>query len=137
MMSSDDEVIVNASAIKEENLAMMACPLTPSPIWEGQTQRVPDLQQFYGDRTDGGSGIVTGTDLIHCVPTYQAYLPFCPPASGVGQSYGLAGLGFNGFGSGSGPGLTSTSLSLETGSPNKENRLPPTPEDSDHGGKSS
>jgi len=188
-----------SSPVKEETLAM-ACPLTPSPIWEGQTQRVPDLQLYgshhhhhshNGVSLGGGSGgggsssssggigstssglshggsnnnsngerdshgnVVSGTDLIHCVPTYQPYLPFCPTTSNnngaspsaihsTNHPHHLYAPGF-GFTMGlahpaSGHHHTHTHHTgfhmqmSDSGSPNKENRLPPTPE-SDTGGK--
>lgn len=89
-------------------LGMTTCPLTPSPVWEGQTQRVPDLGggmnavvtqhlvqnhlgrggdgsgaqgEFGGDRDRDLSGYSSNgsSELIHCVPTY---LPF-----GTGEYY--------------------------------------------------
>jgi len=120
--------------MKDDSSGMMTCPLTPSPIWEGPSQRVPDIQ-FYSDASSTGmlAGVGT-TEMVHCVPTYHPYLSFCASSSSSGglnpgSAYSL-GLGYYGTGGG----LTTGPIMLETGSPNKENRLPPTPESSDHDG---
>lgn len=68
-------------------VGMTTCPLTPSPVWEGQTQRVPDLATITHHSHNGHSGHghpqgerdltcynnINSSELIHCVPTYLPY----------------------------------------------------------------
>jgi len=139
--------------IKEEvvghGVMAMVCPLTPSPIWDSQTQRVPDLYYSanYGETSSSNGSVISAlsgssgsTTAIHCVPTYQPYLTSfnggqTGGSMGVGNSPAAPGFGFSmGFYGSGAPTGYSMHVVDSGGSPNKENRLPPTPE-SEHGGE--
>ncbi|OXA61170.1 Neuronal PAS domain-containing protein 4 [Folsomia candida] len=132
-------------------VGMTTCPLTPSPVWEGQTQRVPDLATITHHSHNGHSGHghpqgerdltcynnINSSELIHCVPTYLPYssgvtpssIPSTPNFPAVAAyhhpySYGFPLPPYHHLPQGDGN---------SGGSPNKENRLPPTPESDTNG----
>ena len=83
--STVDEEDHEVVRVEEESMTM-ACPLTPSPIWEGQTHRVPDLQLYNTERDQAESIAAANNnnnpDLTHRVPTMELLWSHVPPPPG-------------------------------------------------------